>query len=229
MMRVWRQRAGAVLLSLVCGLMGCRGCGCAREHVTEVASGPVTLAVPRHEEPRPTPPLAVAPANPPPTPDGTPRIDIVGRSGPSPDAPVTNVLEELTASGPPPVPPSTFKADDLTMRLREKMAEAYGGNLERVPEATIYLSNGTLEEFIDFYEQRGYQVSRITVPVKRILQPVLREKPELASKIQLERYEGVVIHQAMVDGTGISAADRYVDPDSYQVIERLFVTEMPLK
>jgi len=157
------------------------------------------------------------------------RIEIIGKANAPAEQPATNVIEDLSKSGPPPVPPSTFKADDLTMRLREKMAEAYGGDVKRVPEATIYLSNGTIDEFIDFYEQRGYKVSRITVPVKRILQPVLREKPELAEKIKLDDYGDTVIHQVMVEGTGISAADKYVDPDTYKVVDRLFVTEMPLK
>ncbi len=219
-----------MLLILGIGGAGCRGCGCQGSGVTEIDSGTVTLNLPQVREPAPEPiPPPRAAMAPPVSPPETPaRIDIVGRPGAG-EQPASNVIENLTNSGPPPVPPSTFKADDLTMRLREKMAQAYGGDVNRVPAANIYLSNGTLDEFIDFYEQRGYKVSRISVPVKRILQPVLREKPELAEKIQLENYEGLVIHQAMVDGTGISAADKYIDPDTYQIIERLFVTEMPLK
>lgn len=120
-------------------------------------------------------------------------------------------------------------AEDLTQRLKEKMAEAYGGDMGRVPDAKIYLGTNSLQDFIEFYEQRGYRVQRIAVPVQRILQPVLRDRPELQGKIRLEDYADVVIHQAMVEGTGISAADRYIDPDTYEVVDRLFVTEMPAK
>lgn len=191
---------------------GCGGCP-SDSRVTTVGSPQVALEKP-------------APPAPPPVPE--PETVPEKAAVPAPPAP-EEVMADLSAASPPPVPAGTFEAEDLTMRLREKMAEAYGGDLAKVPQAKIYLSNGTLQELIDFYEQRGYRVQRVSVPVTRILQPVLRDKPDLASRIRLEDYEGVVIHQVMIEGTGMSAADKYIDPDTYQVIDRLFVTEMPVR
>jgi hypothetical protein len=157
-------------------------------------------------------------------------IEVIGEPGDAaPPARPDDVLSQITKSASPPMIPSAFPAEDLTMRLREKMAEAYGGDMKRAPKASIYLSNGTLKEFIGFYEDRGYKVTRVAVPVTRILKPVLRDRPELAGRIRLEDYEGVSVHQVMIEGTGISAADRYIDPETYEVVDRLFVTEMPVK
>ncbi|MBI2343656.1 MAG: hypothetical protein HYV02_04915 [Deltaproteobacteria bacterium] len=211
----------SLLLPAILGSAGCGGCP-HNGAVTVVSSPPVQLTY------APPPP-------PPPPPMKKVQESLVSASPPKKapprvaEVPPDEILSDLTSSGPPPVPPSAFQADDLTMRLREKMAEAYGGDVSRVPNATIYLSNDTIEGFIDFYEERGYTVTRIAVPVTRILQPVLRDKPELAEKIHLDDYEGITIHQVMVEGTGVSAADKYIDPDTYEVVDRLFVTEMPLK
>ncbi|GEM_PF-6299329 len=216
-----------ILHFALCILNSCSGGGCPlwrnNDTVTDVNSDQLSLSLPQQ--------VIIAQRR---APVLRPAVKIAPPPAPKPAAksvtpPAEDVISNLTQSGPPPVPPGTFQAEDLTMRLREKMAEAYGGDVKRVPNATIYLSNGTLEEFISFYEERGYHVQRVTVPVQRILQPVLRDKPELADRIHLENYADAAIHQAMVEGTGISAADKYIDPDSYEIVDRLFVTEMPMK
>lgn len=211
-------------LSCLCLILlsSCAGCPwrAEEETVTSLESEAITLQLPRPPETAP-----VAKLTPPPTEPDTPERPTETAA---PEEPA-QILEQLAQSGPPPVPPGTYVDEALTMRLKEKMAKAYGDDITQVPDLKIYLSNGSLEEMIDFYEERGYQPQRISVPIRRILQPVLRDKPELADRIRLEDYDDMVIHQVMIEGTGISAADKYIDPDTYEVIERVFVTEMPMK
>lgn len=198
--------------------------GCSKSQdpnaVTTIESTPVALM--KQEPPEKPKVLKIAP---PPE-----HVEIVEEKTQeiSPPQSIEEVMNSVN-EGAPPIMPGSFESEDLTMRLREKMSKAYGGDISRVPEATIFLSNERLEDFISFYEERGYQVQRVSVPVTRILAPVLRDKPELSNQLQIENYEGVSINQAMIEGTGISAADRYIDPDTYEVIERLFITEMPLR
>lgn len=209
----------------------CSSCGLFRgsdDGITSIGSDQITLGLPKPPEPEPpvapvAPPVAVKPVEVAKT--ERPVEPSVNESEVAP----SDILSTLGAGGPPPVPPGTVQSDDLTMRLKERMAESYGGDIDKVPDAKIYLGNGSLDDFIGFYESRGYHIQRVAVPVKRILQPVLRDRPELADRINLESYGEQVIHQVMVEGTGISAADQYIDPDSFQVVDRLFVTEMPLK
>lgn len=109
------------------------------------------------------------------------------------------------------------------------MAEAYGGDLTKVPDAKVYLGTEELDSFAKFYEQRGYKTGRVTIPVSQIIQAAMRDRPELKERVNLSDYDGIVIEQVMVEGTGVSAANKYIDPDTLKVVDKLFVTVMPLK
>lgn len=124
------------------------------------------------------------------------------------------------------LPPETYEETDLTARLREKMLDAYGGKEEKIPDVKIYISDMKYDEFITYYQNLGYDVKTVAVPAKQVIEPVLEQRPELAGKIKLSDYEGVVIHQVMVNEAGISAADKYIDPDTFEVVEKTFVTKM---
>lgn len=223
----WRSVIGLILLLAQAACSRCALFSRTDDGITSIGSEQITLSVPKPPEPEPPPALppvlkteaiAVAKVDPPP-PEKPSETEVTPE----------DILSSLGTGGPPPVPPGTNLSEDLTMRLKERMAESYGGDMAKVPKAKIYLGSGGIDDFIKFYEERGYHVQRVAVPVKRILQPVLRDRPELADRIHLDDYRDDVIHQVMVEGTGISAADRYIDPDSFQVVDRLFVTEMPLQ
>lgn len=124
------------------------------------------------------------------------------------------------------LPPDTYEETDLSARLREKMVAAYDGQEEAIPDVKIYLSDMKYNEFVDYYKSLGYSVHTVAVPAKQVIEPVLEQRPEMASKINLADYEDVVIHQVMVDDAGISAADKYIDPDTFEVIDKTFVTKM---
>lgn len=212
------------LITIVCSLIswgGCAGCPRRGDDVTSVTSGPVTLQRPRTvAETAPS----RRPAEPP-----TPRPAAEAPVASPPAAPAQDLLSTLVKSGPPPVPPNSYVAEDLTRRLREKMAESFGGDLAKVPDAKIYLGVEGLEQFVKFYEPRGYRIQRMTIPASQIIQAAMRERTELATRIDLKDYEGVMIEQVIVEGTGVSAANKYIDPDTFQVIDKLFITVMPLK
>lgn len=124
------------------------------------------------------------------------------------------------------LPPDTFEETDLTARLREKMMDAYAGKEEALPDVKIYLSEMKYDEFVNYYKNLGYHVNTVAVPATEVIEPVLEQRPELTGKVKLADYEGIVIHQVMVDGAGISAADKYIDPDTFEVIDKTFVTKM---
>ncbi|MBI2346227.1 MAG: hypothetical protein HYV03_04970 [Deltaproteobacteria bacterium] len=199
---------------------GCSGCP-RRDDVVTVAAPPLTLQdVP--------PPATIEPlrAQPPPaSQSSTPATPPLSAGPPSLPQP----LGLLATAGPPPVPPGAYVAEDLTQRLKEKMAEAYGGDLTKVPDAKVYLGTEELDSFAKFYEQRGYKTGRVTIPVSQIIQAAMRDRPELKERVNLSDYDGIVIEQVMVEGTGVSAANKYIDPDTLKVVDKLFVTVMPLK
>lgn len=207
---------GMALLMGVMAWTGCAGCPRGSDDVISVTGNTVTLDLP------PPPP-------PPPVPLATPPPPAVNKTATRTAVPTPDILSTLVKSGPPPVPPGAYMADDLTHRLKEKMAESYDGDLTKVPDAKIFLGTDTLDNFVKFYEQRGYKTSRVSIPANQIIQAATRDRPELANKISPGDYEGVVIEQVMIDGTGTSAADKYIDPDTFQVVHKLFITVMPLK
>ena len=124
------------------------------------------------------------------------------------------------------LPPETYEETDLTSRLQDKLAEAYGGDEDQLPDVKIYLSEMKYDEFVNYYKDLGYKVQTVAVPAMQVIEPVLEQRPELADKINLADYEDVVIHQVMIDEAGISAADKYIDPDTYEVVNKTFVTRM---
>lgn len=197
----------------------CSGCPRRGEEILTVTGAPVTL-----NEPAPPAPVVPTPSPPP-----TPQRAVIPSPPREPTAPAPDLLAALAKSGPPPVPPGATVATDLTQRLKEKLAEVYGGEIGKVPDAKIYLGSDTLDAFSKFYEQRGYKTQRVSIPVSQIIQAAIRDRQELSEQVRLEDYEGVVIEQVMVDGTGVSAADKYIDPDTLKVVDRLFITMMPLR
>ena len=124
------------------------------------------------------------------------------------------------------LPPDTFEETDLSSRLREKMLDAYQGREEDIPDVKIYISDMRYDEFVSYYQNLGYKVSTVAVPASQIIEPVLDQRPEMRRKINMADYDNVVIHQVMVDEAGISASDKYIDPDTFEVIDKTFVTKM---
>lgn len=124
------------------------------------------------------------------------------------------------------LPPDTYEETDLTNRLREKMMDAYAGKEDSIPNVKIYLSDMRYDEFIKYYKKLGYKVHTVAVPAMEVIGPVLEQRPEMAGKIKVADYQSVVIHQVMIEEAGISAADKYIDPDTFEVIDRTFVTKM---
>lgn len=123
------------------------------------------------------------------------------------------------------LPPNTTVEADLTARLQQKLKDAYGSS-DDMPDVKIYISEMGYDEFISYYQNLGYKVHTVAVPAIQVVEPVLQQKPELADKINLADFENVVIHQVMVDEIGISAADKYVDPNTFQIVEKTFVTKI---
>lgn len=124
------------------------------------------------------------------------------------------------------LPPDTFEESDLTERLRQKMTDAYAGREQAVPDVKIYLSEMNYDDFVGYYNNLGYHVNKVAVPAREVIEPVLEQRPELAGKINLADYDNVVIHQVMIDDAGISAADKYIDPDTFEIVNKTFVTKM---
>jgi len=112
----------------------------------------------------------------------------------------------------------------LTGRLKEKLAQAYEGRGTKAPEIEIYTSAVSLEEFSKYYTDKGYKVQRTMVPASQVIAPLLEERPELASRVQASNYSGVNINQVIVEGASISAADKYIDPETYEIVYKTFVT-----
>ena len=124
------------------------------------------------------------------------------------------------------LPPNTYEETDLSARLRDKMLDAYKGREDQMPDVKIYLSEMNYDEFIAYYKGLGYRVRTVAVPARQVIEPVLNQRPELAGKINIAAYDDIVIHQVMVNEAGISAADKYIDPDTFQVIDKTFVTKV---
>lgn len=123
-------------------------------------------------------------------------------------------------------PPGAVEEEALSKRLMDKLKESKISFNENNPPK-IYVSNQTITEFSSYYESKGQKVSRMSIPASVLIAPLLQEHPELANKIDMNKIENTVINQVVVEGSGISAADKYIDPDTLQVVDKLFVTDMP--
>ena len=87
----------------------------------------------------------------------------------------------------------------------------------------------SLDSFAKYYEDKGFKVQRTSVPASSVISPLLEEKPELVTKINMSNYQGVDINQVIVEGANISAADKYIDPETYSVVYKTFVTMTKMK
>lgn len=122
------------------------------------------------------------------------------------------------------VPSDVSMDSSLTNRLREKLKEAFSGKGGTPPDIEIYTGVMSLEAFSKYYEDRGYKIQRTSVPASQVIAPLLSEKPELSDRINISNYAGITINQIVVEGVNISAADKYIDPENYQVVYKTFVT-----
>lgn len=215
------------LCVILCGLVSLHACsGCRRELESVQVSGQ-SLEL---EAQKQAPPSDASQ-------DTGPRvIEIRAKKGDdttsaSPSSSVTSIdIASGTSLQPPPkaqqVPPGAIVEETLTKRLTDKFKESNIPFNEKNPPK-IYISSQSLSEFSSYYESKGQKVSRMSIPAAVLIRPLLQEHPELSSKIDADALEKVTINQVVVEGTGISAADKYIDPDTLQVVDKLFVTDMP--
>ena len=112
----------------------------------------------------------------------------------------------------------------LTGRLKDKLKEAFADRGSSPPDIDIYTGVMSLDSFARYYEDRGYKIQRTSVPAAQVIEPLLSERPELAAKVNLSNYAGININQVVVEGANISAADKYIDPETYEVVYKTFVT-----
>lgn len=185
--------------------------GCFEEEPAKVASGTILL----NQMPKQLP---MQPAR-----DGQPNVRVIN-IGPSKD-----VVPETVSSSQGQIPKEVTIDSSLTARLKEKLAEAFGGRNSPPPDIEIYTGTMSLEQFSKYYEDRGFKIQRTSVPASQIIAPLLDEKPELADKVSLANYAGVTINQVIVEGANISAADKYIDPETYQIVYKTFVTNTKMR
>lgn len=184
---------------------------------------------------------AKAPQQPPPSPPqaaGPRVIDIKARpytgpanpTGTAPAGTAAVTIGSPTSPAEAPkiaqAPPGAVEEEGLTKRLTDKLKESNIPFNDKNPPK-IYTSNQSISEFSNYYEAKGQKVSRMSIPAAVLIRPLLQEHPELAAKVNIDELDKVTINQVVVEGTGISAADKYIDPDTLQVVDKLFVTDMP--
>ena len=142
--------------------------------------------------------------------------------GPSKELDGEETAEKTLESGA--VPKEVVLDDALTTRLKTKLEEAFKGKSGTPPNIEIFTGVMSLDAFANHYEEKGLKIQRTSVPASQIIAPLLDEKPELADKISLSNYAGITINQVIVEGQNISAADKYIDPVTYEVVYKTFVT-----
>jgi hypothetical protein len=147
-------------------------------------------------------------------------------STPAGDTTMTIIPVTPTTVAKTQAPPGAVEEEALSKRLTDKLKESKIPYNENNPPK-IYVSNQTISEFSNYYESKGQKVSRMSIPASVLIAPLLQEHPELAAKIDMKTIENTVINQVVVEGSGVSAADKYIDPDTLQVVDKLFVTDMP--
>ncbi len=201
-------RAGAMTCILIAFLLascsGCPGCGKSDEPV-QIGSKTMTLQEGGGSS-------TTAGAN-------KPRVRVIN-IGPS----KKEEGEAKLSGGSSAVPSEVTISDSLTSRLKEKLKEAFEGRGSAPPEIEIYTGVMSLDAFAKYYEDKGHKIQRTSVPSSQIVAPLLDEKPELSGKINLSNYAGVNINQVVVEGANISAADKYIDPETYEIVYKTFVT-----
>lgn len=202
----------AILVFSVIHVAGCSSCQNDEEPVRVSSSS--TLKIP----------LEFADANKQAAPAG-PNVRVIN-IGPSKE----NTESPQTSSGGTSGVPSDVGFDStLTTRLKEKLNAAFAGRGTTPPDIEIFTGAMSLDNFSKFYEEKGYKIQRTSVPATQVIEPLLEEKPELSSRISLSKYAGVTINQVIVEGANISAADKYIDPETYDVIYKTFVTVTKMK
>jgi hypothetical protein len=198
----------AVLFLAYIFFPSCGGCPSKVEEPTRVSSGAVTLKGPAGEQG----PYA-----------DQPNVRVI-KIGPSKDASSAPESAASVSSPSADVPREVAVDASLTSRLKDKLNAAFEGKGTAPPEIEIFTGNMSLDAFAQYYESRGRKIQRTSVPASQIIGPLLEEKPELAGKISLGNYSGVTINQVIVEGQNISAADKYIDPVTYEIVYKTFVT-----
>lgn len=209
----------------VTALPSCSGCRREAESI-QVAGQSLELPAPRPDPQTPQGPTE---------PVGPRVIDIRARpyDGPPPtsgtSSPAADAAVAITSSQPArpqQTPPGAVVEEGLSKRLTDKLKEAKIPFNDKNPPK-IYTSSQSISEFSNYYESKGQKVSRMSIPAALLIRPLLQEHPELAAKVNMDELEKITINQVVVEGTGVSAADKYIDPDTLQVVDKLFVTDMP--
>ena len=200
-----------IIIIFICLLFnGCSSCRDGEDEPVRIGSQALTLQVPT---------IAQSQAK-------EPNIKVIN-IGPSKREDGEKTEEPKTESGN--VPSEVNIDNTLTSRLKEKLEEAFAGKGTKPPEIEIYTGVMSLEDFSKYYEGKGYKIQRTSIPASQIVAPLLDEKPELSSKISLANYAGININQIIVEGLNISAADKYIDPETYEVVYKTFVTVTRMK
>jgi hypothetical protein len=188
-------------------LTACSGCPSKEEEPVQVGSGTVTLKI---TEPQRSEPAALQP-----------RVRVIS-IGPSKNDSETSYDDNDGETAD--VPREVAVDDGLTTRLKDKLKEAFAGRDAEPPEIDIFTGIMSLDAFAKHYEDKGFKIQRTSVPASQVIAPLLDEKPELSDKINLGNYAGISINQVIVEGANISAADKYIDPETYEIVYKTFVT-----
>lgn len=122
------------------------------------------------------------------------------------------------------IPAEVAQDSALTNRLKEKLDQAFAAKGGTPPNIEIYTGVLSLDAFAKYYEDRGFKIQRTSIPASQVIAPILDERPEMSGKIDLANYAGVSINQVVVEGANISAADKYIDPETYEIVYKTFVT-----
>lgn len=202
--------AGVMMLQMA----SCGGCLTREDEPVQVGSQTLTFETAEKQQPQ----KSVAPAQ------NQPRVRVIN-IGPSKN---TEGRQQQADSNQE-VPSEVVVDTTLTSRLKERLAEAFEGRGSTPPEVDIYTGSMSIDGFAKYYEDRGFKIQRTSVPASQVIAPLLDEKPELSDKIMLSNYAGIVINQVIVEGANISAADKYIDPETYEVVYKTFVTVTHLK
>ncbi|MBI2342492.1 MAG: hypothetical protein HYU98_07160, partial [Deltaproteobacteria bacterium] len=189
-------------------LSACSGCPSKEEEPVQVGSDTLTLKMTQQQKEEPSAQL--------------PKIRVIN-IGPSKDDSKSS-YDSDDEEGAADIPREVVVDDALTSRLKGKLKEAFAGRNTEPPEIDIFTGTMSLDAFAKHYEDKGYKIQRTSVPASQVIAPLLDEKPELSERINLGNYAGININQVIVEGANISAADKYIDPETYEIVYKTFVT-----
>lgn len=189
----------------------CNSCGSKVEEPTRVSSNALTLQMGSMLK-------ETAPVS------NKPNIKVINIGPSKEEVAKTTTNETPQTASDKDIPKEVAIDSSLTGRLKDKLAQAFEGKGAAPPDIEIYTGVMSLGSFAQYYEGKGYKIQRTSVPASQIIAPLLEEKPELSSKISLNNYAGITINQVIVEGLNISAADKYIDPLTYEVVYKTFVT-----